>query len=87
MATLRPYLCTDCHLSAEVSGGKDALMAGPTQTYYDPATETLFDELLPRYSLVVETKTWLPWVEGEPCPRCGGNLSLDKNNPYVIEAD
>ncbi len=95
MATLYSYKCTDCGLRGLVSGGKDFLMSGPTQTYYCPQAEALVDEsvpefldLMPEHERSIAKRKLIPWFAGEPCPKCGGTIELDVDeNGYSVVAD
>ncbi|EJC1212004.1 hypothetical protein MX350_004524 [Vibrio parahaemolyticus] len=97
MAILNVYKCTSCGLTGLVSGGRDALMSGPTQTYYSPEADELIDELLPGFPHLdldckepVESHKLIPWSKGEPCPKCGGLIELDidgEGNYIEIMAD
>jgi uncharacterized paraquat-inducible protein A len=98
MATLRAYKCEDCGLNAIVSGGPDALFAGPTNTFYCESCETLQDIVQPLVLLSLDAPIenncshcrsthLVEWSSNNPCPRCNGTLKLDPTEKYVIDAD
>ncbi len=95
MATLKSYKCKRCGLEAEVSGGPDALFAGNTDTYFCKNCDALSDILEPFITFDerdhkecpdCQSTNLVKWAEGQPCPKCRGNLEVDPNRP-ITSAD